>query len=139
MLRGLPTMGSQCPLTHGSQDQGSGSRAAGQRATLAFASSYSTFKILKSRNWKRGECHSAEGQLIDTPPPSNHGAEPSVAVDTLIPCSGCRGDTHHSCLETIREHQVPGTRVTDCYELLLCGFWELQLGPLEDQPVFLQC
>ena len=32
--------------------------------------------------------------------------------------------------------RFPGTRITDSCELL-CGCWELNLGPLEEQPVLL--
>lgn len=41
-------------------------------------------------------------------------------------------------LRGLEEGVVPGTGVTDVCELM-CGFWELNLGPLEEQPVVLNC
>lgn len=40
---------------------------------------------------------------------------------------------HAVLVETKREHQFPGTRVTGS----LCGFWETNSGPLELQPALL--
>ena len=43
----------------------------------------------------------------------------------------------HGCMctsmpEESRKHQIPGTGVTDNCESP-CGYWELNLGPLQDQ------
>ena len=46
---------------------------------------------------------------------------------------------HHVCavpVEARRGCHIPGTGVTDSCELL-CGCWELNLGPLEEQRVLL--
>lgn len=44
---------------------------------------------------------------------------------------------HHACNAEPKEAiKSSGTRVTDGYESL-CGYWESNLGPLEEQPALL--